>query len=1708
MTLPSRFLIIMVVVGVVTAARYSRASERCKTFHKHRSSTQYWCNSNCVTGAGEDRKVFGTGVYHESSDICLAALHIGAISSAGGSVTIKQETNVPERVNGTTRNRIVSSSTNVNSSSAVYKIIKTSPAVTQEDLRGDVVMVHNSYSDSQKSGRQLSLSCLSQDMTTKLTKKSLVSWAYKSSDPILEAITSENEHQLILSAEGGQKHAFRCLGRSPATDVAAAVQFYDATYHSPSPTVRFSKGEDVIIPLVKKGQSLPSGVKTQKLPDGWSDTTLQIPLSYGPADLSLAGIYVAGDNTAAYFDVIIRECEKQKYGIECENDCPKCQHGGQCHTQTGTCVCPPGFIGDTCQHACLPGTFGEKCQLRCDLATLGFATTREGDCHGLVICLPEPYGCSCAPGYTYLETYDGSTNPICTKECPHGTFGVNCSETCSKCRSNMCDRFTGTCSSGCRNNNCGGAPVLSEVFASGLRRQLNINWKSVEGELYFVTYQFVKYQSCGRTEDAAMKQWQQVLQESSPAEIKDLMPYSKYNVCVVASNSDGHSPRQCGVASTLAEVPDVNVMGLKCSSYYYNKMKCDFQISGNCENYNGPNLTYIVTIQTNLTCNKSVHELSQNGLVSADGRVTVKFPDAIAGQNYKVTAQVKNDAGNGNVTSIDFTTRSSKPPPVQNLTASVIDSKTVQLLWNDPCPSYGLLSDFYSYHDRGYYLLVKCPTSAVYDHCHTITGLVSGQEYEFGVALRNAAKEFGQYASTKVKVMEKEPGPPEPITSGRGARQLNLTINFPSDPGGILQNCSLSLSGTSQASCFRPINQGTPLSPCTFGKLEPGKRYQAETYCCNSMFCGKKLRQEVGTLPMEPEFSGDLTILKKTNTTITLGLPSLITSGDGNKSVFVVVQKADYSTTNITEDILKLLPMNRWQDDQNGHDTRHIHTRQTNPNQQCQQSLWIAGLVNEDEMKFEIGDGRTYNNYFNCPLEYQHEYYIGIMATVELLGVSSYKWLKLLEVVVVKPWEPETIALWWLLLVVLLILVIIAVIYFRYHKSAGKPWSFVTFNKGSSNQALHDKKDFVVENHSSLASAEQITAKTAIPTPYADPILVSNKAQVKTPAILPQSQVKTPAPLPQINGEVVTSDPTYENFSTEDIYENVTRRIPYAEVEAYLNRIIKAYETSEEFRSVPDNFNKSSDVGQLPENKPKNRFRNNLPYDDTRVLLSIINDDPYSDYINANHVSGYGGMRYIAAQGPKDVKVPTIVDFWRMIIEHDINAIIMVANFVEGGKSKVGEYLNPGATLDFDGYLVSVLHREQFPHFNVSSVQVSTGGLSHSVQHYHYTSWPDHGIPDEAGSMAQMLRHYQNRHSEGGTIVHCSAGIGRTGTVLQVLLMFEMLAVEGSFDPLEVLKHLRNCRARLVENQAQYNLSLQILDEILFGEKTIVSAEHLQNSLDSYLSNCKAQLRNIKALPSPLSYKSTSNPSFESMNRNNTILPADSQRIYLQMENGEPESQYINAVKVAGLMHTETLLVTEHPMPITLPKFWRMVVEKGSSLVILINQFDEQSKDEFPDLMPYVGGMWTLGEYTIHAHQAQPYGNSLMQYTVQIQNSKNLLHNVQVYQVLSWQYGQDVPPVPDVLLKLAELLLQNPSSTRIGPPILCCGDGVTGCGLVAAMTLVVERLQNEQRVDVYRTVVKLLRSRPQFITSEAQFALLYSGAATYIENYSTYGNFF
>lgn len=192
------------------------------------------------------------------------------------------------------------------------------------------------------------------------------------------------------------------------------------------------------------------------------------------------------------------------------------------------------------------------------------------------------------------------------------------------------------------------------------------------------------------------------------------------------------------------------------------------------------------------------------------------------------------------------------------------------------------------------------------------------------------------------------------------------------------------------------------------------------------------------------------------------------------------------------------------------------------------------------------------------------------------------------------------------------------------------------------------------------------------------------------------------------------------------------------------------------------------------------------------------------------------------------------------------------------------------------------------------------------------------------------------------TVVHCSAGIGRTGTVLLVLLLLDSLDLEDSMDPVEALARLRDSRARLVESFAQYSLALQILDEILFGTSTNVQLASLLEEVPRLLLECPNQYRKLKALPSALTYRVAEQQDVSALTRNHAAFPSDTWRVCLAAQEGVHESQYINAIRVTGLTNKEAFMVTEHPLASTSERFWRLVFERSCPVVVFLNEFSDK----------------------------------------------------------------------------------------------------------------------------------------------------------------------
>lgn len=250
-----------------------------------------------------------------------------------------------------------------------------------------------------------------------------------------------------------------------------------------------------------------------------------------------------------------------------------------------------------------------------------------------------------------------------------------------------------------------------------------------------------------------------------------------------------------------------------------------------------------------------------------------------------------------------------------------------------------------------------------------------------------------------------------------------------------------------------------------------------------------------------------------------------------------------------------------------------------------------------------------------------------------------------------------------------------------------------------------------------------------------------------------------------------------------------------------------------DFRTLAkDKPNSSKLVAKLPENRLKNRYTDVLPYDDTRVRLMGV-----ADYINADHVrKSVGGHDYwyLCSQGPLDA---TLNDFWRMVWEQNVRIIVMVTNLYEAGKVKCAMYWpstegDQGA-VNFGNLRVTLMQVQQYNEYDCRAFQIRDRqtGEKRAVWQLHYTNWPDHGVPTDPAHFLDFYDRLQvtRRHvpwvMPSPVVVHCSAGIGRTGVLVMVDLLLALLdtGVVG-INPATILAELREQRSGMIQTPDQY----------------------------------------------------------------------------------------------------------------------------------------------------------------------------------------------------------------------------------------------------------------------------------------------------------------
>ncbi|XP_036068129.1 receptor-type tyrosine-protein phosphatase beta isoform X3 [Oryzias melastigma] len=268
------------------------------------------------------------------------------------------------------------------------------------------------------------------------------------------------------------------------------------------------------------------------------------------------------------------------------------------------------------------------------------------------------------------------------------------------------------------------------------------------------------------------------------------------------------------------------------------------------------------------------------------------------------------------------------------------------------------------------------------------------------------------------------------------------------------------------------------------------------------------------------------------------------------------------------------------------------------------------------------------------------------------------------------------------------------------------------------------------------------------------------------------------------------------------------------------------YLLSEEYEDLKDvGRNQPLDSALLPENRGKNRYNNILPYDSTRVKLSYVDDDPCSDYINASYIPGNNFRReYIATQGP----LPgTKDDFWKMVWEQNVHNVVMVTQCVEKGRVKCDHYWPfDQDPLYYGDLIVQMLSESVLPEWTIREFRICSEeqlSFSRLVRQFHYTVWPDHGTPDNTQSLIQFVRtvrDYVNRSpGSGPTVVHCSAGVGRSGTFIVLDRVLQQLDVRDTVDIYGAVFDLRLHRSHMVQTEGQYSYLHHCVRDVLRARK-------------------------------------------------------------------------------------------------------------------------------------------------------------------------------------------------------------------------------------------------------------------------------------------------
>ncbi|XP_071088253.1 receptor-type tyrosine-protein phosphatase epsilon-like isoform X3 [Haliotis cracherodii] len=516
---------------------------------------------------------------------------------------------------------------------------------------------------------------------------------------------------------------------------------------------------------------------------------------------------------------------------------------------------------------------------------------------------------------------------------------------------------------------------------------------------------------------------------------------------------------------------------------------------------------------------------------------------------------------------------------------------------------------------------------------------------------------------------------------------------------------------------------------------------------------------------------------------------------------------------------------------------------------------------------------------------------------------------------------------------------------------------------------------------------------------------------------------------------------------------------------SYLEAKVRDFEESPqlvegEFKRLPDGFIHPYGESQMPQNNGKNRFKGYYPYDNNRVVLQDAGDG--GDYINASYLDGYKSVRrYIAAQGPYNSQV--VVDFWRMIWKEECRTVVMVTGLVEGGKVKCLRYWPEKGTTTFGDVMVTMVSETRLSNYTITKLHVESEKecKKRDVHHLNFTSWPDHGVPDTAALLDFMWRTetISGQHTEP-IVVHCSAGIGRTGTYIAIESLVEQAKSEGVVDVVSFVSNMRGQRKNMIQTKEQYLFVYQaVARAVTEGDTSLDAGVLRQMDLDDVSVNFgnRTIQQHLEAL------------------RN------------VQQRNTE-------GVNVRSV-HSYTkrngfFIMTSHPDE---EEVWNQVYNSDSHCLLTFAVGDLS-------YLPSVDSPITTERFAVSMRSSTALSNDILLNTIDI-NIKDCDDTTTIQHYHITGSARD----PNIIWLIDSFLTWTSDPQQSSSTII--SDSVTDCRILVLLLNIASRLQDDGRVDVINNMRQLYTflGGPPFTEADVMFCL--ESAQRRLVSSNVYANF-